>query len=76
VSGAPGYYGSLAAEHEVAALYIQRVYWLQAERWRCAEEEIDLIFASQDLIELLFAEVKKSHSIARVATHLRPAQMR
>jgi putative endonuclease len=76
VNGALGHHAGLAAEHQVAALYIQRGYRLQAERWRCAEGEIDLIFASQNPIELVFVEVKKSHSIARAATHLRPAQMR
>ena len=76
MSGALGYHAGLAAEHNIAALYIQRVHRLQAECWRCAEGEIDLIFASQNPIELVFVEVKKSHSIARAATQLRPAQMR
>ena len=48
------YHAGLVAEHKVAALYIQRGYRLQAECWRCAEGEIDLIFASQDPIELVF----------------------
>ena len=76
MSGALGYHAGLAAEHKVAALYIQRGYRLQAECWRCAEGEIDLIFGSQGFIELVFVEIKKSHSIARAATHLCLAQMR
>ena len=76
MSGALGYHAGLAAEHQDMALYIQRGYRLQAKRWPCVEGEIGLIFASQDPIDLVFVEVKKSHSIARAATHLRPAQMR
>ena len=60
MSGALGYHAGLAAECKIAALYIQRGHRLQAECWRCAEGEIDLIFASQGFIELVLSKSKKA----------------
>ena len=50
--------------------------YLLAERWRCAYGEIDLIFQDPKTGGLIFAEVKKSRSIAAAAARLTPAQIR
>ena len=60
MSGALGYHAGLAAEHKVAALYIQRGYRLQAECWRCAEGEIDLIFAAKVSLSWFLSNSKKA----------------
>ena len=76
MSGALSFHMGLAAEHRVAALYQDRGCYLLAERWRCAYGEIDLIFQDPKTGGLIFAEVKKSRSIAAAAARLTPAQIR
>ena len=76
MSGALSFHAGLAAENRVAALYLDRGCYLLAERWRCLYGEIDLISQDPKTGGLIFAEVKKSRSIAAAAARLTLTQIR
>ncbi len=73
MSGAVSYHDGLAAEAQVAALYVQGGRLIAARRWRGSGGEIDLI--AREGAGLVFVEVKKAASHARAAERLSRRQM-
>jgi putative endonuclease len=73
MSGARSYHAGLAAEAAVARHYESQGRIITATRWRSEAGEIDLIARNQT--EVIFIEVKHSHSHAEAAEHLSPRQM-
>lgn len=71
--GAVAHLGGQAAESAVAAHYRRRGRQVLAERWRGQGGEIDIVV--RDGRELVFVEVKKSHSIAAAAQRVSPRQI-
>lgn len=67
-SGKMAYHGGLSAEESVARHYCQNAYVLQAQRWRAASGELDLVFASGD--DFVFVEVKKAACFDRAVQRI------
>ena len=63
-----------AAEEIAARLYLAEGATLAATRWRCAEGEIDLVFARPG--EIIFVEVKARRGRDAAAGAISPAQWR
>lgn len=73
MSGARSYCAGLAAEEQVATLYVRSGRDICARRWRGSEGEIDLIARDGDGV--IFIEVKQSRTHAEAAEHLTRRQM-
>ena len=73
MSGAVSYQAGRAAEDIVARHYQSSGRHVVARRWRCGAGEIDVIARDGD--EVIFIEVKQSHSHAAAAQSLSPRQM-
>ena len=71
--GRVAYHAGLAAENQVARLYVRSGREIAARRWRGSGGEIDLI--ARDGAEVIFIEVKKSRTHAQAAQHLTPRQI-
>ncbi len=73
MTGLMSYHAGLAAEDQVARLYIRNGREIAARRWRGTGGEIDLI--ARNGAEVIFVEVKKSKTHAMAAEHLTPRQI-
>jgi len=73
MTGRVSYHAGLAAEDQVAQLYVRSGREIAARRWRGSCGEIDLI--ARDGAEVIFIEVKKSKSHARAAERLTDRQI-
>lgn len=73
MGGAVSYHAGLAAEDQVAQLYLRSGRQVCARRWRGSAGEIDLI--ARNGAEVIFIEVKKSATHALAAEHLTQRQM-
>jgi len=73
VTGQVSYLAGLAAEDQVARLYLRAGHQIAARRWRGSRGEIDLI--ARKGADVIFIEVKKSKTHALAADHLTPRQI-
>ncbi len=73
MSGATSYHAGLCAEDSVVNAYQRSGQTVVARRWRGQAGEIDLI--ARDGSQVIFIEVKKSHSHAAAAERLSLRQM-
>ncbi len=73
MTGSVSYHAGLAAEDQVARLYMRQGHPIAARRWRGTAGEIDLI--ARDGAEVIFIEVKKSKTHARAAERLTARQI-
>lgn len=72
--GKAGYMAGRAAECIVSRDYASRGYSVRVERWRGQAGEIDLILDNG--ADLVFVEVKASHTFDQAAHHLSRGQAR
>ena len=72
-TGKVAYHAGLAAEDQVAQLYVRSGRAIAARRWRGSAGEIDLIARDGD--NVIFIEVKKSKTHAQAAEHLTQRQI-
>lgn len=74
MSGSVSYYAGLSAEDQVARRYARDGHVILSRRWRGRGGEIDLVAAKDG--DVVFIEVKKSHSHARAASRVSARQLR